>query len=80
MTWQVIEDAAMQQVADAARRIADIAAAVAQGYSAGLPEPKLDGQLVEAVQLLEWRKLQLAAARAGYGRLEAAKVERQFAS
>lgn len=76
MSYADLEQAGLLDIADAYRRVADLAITAAAGYAAGLPDAGLRERLDAAVEQVDWRVKRLEAARRGYSRLEAERVHR----
>jgi hypothetical protein len=70
-----LEQCGLLDIADAYRKVADLAIAAAQGYASGLPDVELRERLDAALEQVDWRVRRLEAARRGYSRLEAARIQ-----
>ncbi len=71
-----LEQAGLLDVADAYRRVADLAVRAAAEYASGIPHVESREQLDAALDEVERRVRRLEAARRGYGRIEAARLDR----
>lgn len=71
-----LEQAGLLDIADAYRKVADLACEAASGFAAGLPDVELRERVDVALEQVDWRIRRLEAARRGYARVEAERVHR----
>lgn len=69
MGWRDLEHAGQLDIADAYRKVADLACAAAAAHASGVPDCELRERLAVALEQVDWRVMRLEHARLGYGRI-----------